>query len=278
MVSNIAIGAIPTAPKFRLTRDQIAQVICQVRFSTVLKIRQEDAIIAFQDAIRDRYPRYTKQEGMSFVVTPEGMQQQPAAPALHRFEASGGAFVAVLAPDFVALETSSYVDIEDFADRLIALAAAVEEHFQPAEITRVGLRFINELRLQGSDARPEMREAINPALLGLAGTAELGDAVRGFQQVAELESPSGKMLIRHGLFPGGTTVDPVPGPPSAPDPTHASPFYLLDLDAYAEEQLPYHVDGIDARLRAFNDQIRSVFAWAVEQEYRVTKLGQEDIA
>lgn len=271
-----AIGAIPVAPRFRLLRDELAQVVCQVRFSPVLRIRQEEAIVDFQEAIRERYPRYTRQEGMNLLIGPGGVQEQQAGPALHRFQDTDGAFSVVLAPDFVALETASYADIEDFSERLTWVTGLVDEHFKPAEITRVGLRFINELRVPGA----ELRGVVNSALLGPAGTDELAGAVRAFQQLLELEGPDdGRMLLRHGTFPdGGTTVEPRPGAEPKPDPTQARPFYLLDLDAFREEQVSFHVEGIDARLRVFNDQIRSVFAWAIDEDYRRETLGQEDLA
>lgn len=270
------IGNIPFAPRFHLESHRLAQVLCQIRFSPVLRIRQDDSVIAFQEAIRGTYPRYAKQQGMALLVTPEGVQQQAAAASQHRFDDSDGVFTAILSPDFVALETNQYTDVDDFVGRVVALAEAVSEHYAPGEIQRVGLRFINELRFAAPDARAEMREAITPTLLGAVGSDELVDTVAGGQQILELAGDDGRMLVRHGLHPqGGTTVDQLILQNQA-RPELAQPFYLLDIDAYTERSVRYSVDGIEATLRAFNDDIRSFFAWGVHEEYRRTRLGQQD--
>lgn len=269
------IANIPLAPRFQLQNHQLAQVLCQIRFSTVLRINQDDAVIAFQEAIRQTYPRYAKQQAMGVLVTPQGIQHQQAAAAQHRFDDSEGIFTAVLAPDFVALETSQYADIDDFVSRVETLATAVQEHYAPAEMQRVGLRFINELRLTDPDPKAEMREAISPALLGPVGAEELVGGVGAAQQVLELRGDTSRMLVRHGLdLQGGTTV--VPLGETQPDPRQAFPFYLMDIDAFAEQPVRYSVDGIEATLREFNDDVRSLFAWGVREDYRRIKLGQID--
>jgi uncharacterized protein (TIGR04255 family) len=271
-----AIGHIPAAPRFQLERPQLAQVVCQVRFSPVLKIQRDDEVIPFQEAVRSDYPRYFKTEAVSILLTPAGVQQQQGAGRLHRFQDTTASFTAVLAPDFVALETTGYVDIDDFAGRIATLAAAVAEHYAPAEMQRIGLRFINELRLGSARPKQEMLNAITPALLGPIGTTELADATVSMQQVVVLADADTNMLVRHGYNPeGGTTVDLAPGQILGPE--QSQPFYLLDIDAYAEQVLPYSVEGIEARLRDFNEQIRALFAWAVKEEYRKDKLGQVEV-
>jgi uncharacterized protein (TIGR04255 family) len=270
------IANIPISPRFRLENHQLAQVLCQIRFSAVLRIGQDDAVIAFQEAIRQTYPRYAKQQAMAMLITPQGVQQQQAPAAQHRFDDSEGIFTAILAPDFVALETSQYADIDDFVARVVALASTVQEHYAPAEIQRVGLRFINELRLSDPDPKTEMRNAISPVLLGAAGAEDLIDAVAGAHQVLELAGGNSRMLVRHGLhLQGGTTVDQI-GQPQPSDPRQTLPFYLMDIDAFAERSVRYSLDGIEATLREFNDDIRSLFAWGVREDYRRTNLGQID--
>jgi uncharacterized protein (TIGR04255 family) len=272
------IANIPPASPFRLQNHQLVQVLCQIRFSTVLRINQDDAVIPFQEAIRHTYPRYAKQQGMTVLITPQGVQQQAAAAGQHRFDDSDGVFTAILTPDFVALETNQYADIEDFVRRIIELAAVVEEHFAPAEIQRIGLRFINELRLSSPDPKTEMREAIRLTLLGPAGSDELIDAVAATQQILDLAGDEDtRMLIRHGLQPlGGTTVDPLAAHGQL-GPQLAQPFYLLDIDAFTERNIRYSIEGIEATLREFNDDVRSFFAWGVNEDYRRGKLGQEDV-
>lgn len=270
------IGNIPIVAPFLLESHQLSQVLCQIRFSPVLRIQQDDAVIPFQEEIRHAYPRYAKQQGMSMLITPEGVQQQAAGAAQHRFDDSDAVFTAILSSEFVALETNQYSDIDDFVGRVVALAKAVEEHYAPGEIQRVGLRFINELRLTAPDPKIEMREAITPTLLGAPGSDELIEPIAGAQQVLELAGDDSRMLVRHGLHPqGGTTVDQLLMQ-KQPSTELSQPFYLLDIDAYTDRDVRYSVVGIEATLREFNDDIRSLFAWAVDEDYRRAKLEQKD--
>lgn len=271
------IGHIPVASRFQLENDQLAQVICQIRFSPVLRIRQDDAVIAFQEAIREAYPRYGKQQGVHVVLTPDGIQQQTAEDGQHRFEDTGGSFRVILAPDFIALETTTYSDIDDFADRISTLAASVQEHYSPAEVQRLGLRFINELRFTASDPKIEMVDAIEPTLLGAAGAPELADVVRGSQQVLELHGEDRHMLVRHGYQPSGTTIDLTTALVAGTQPAEPNqPFYLLDIDVFAERNVSYSPEAVESDVREFNDDIRSFFAWGVRENYRRERLGQKD--
>jgi uncharacterized protein (TIGR04255 family) len=270
------VGGIPLAPRFILERDPLAQVISQVRFSPVLRLRQRDALVPFQESVRGDYPRYVEQQGMSLIITPAGVTQQANPDPLHRFEDSAGTFAAVLSQDFVALEARDFSGIDDFAPRVAQLAEAVAEHYQPAEMTRIGLRFINELRLPSQEPEVEMASAIAPPVLGIAGTAELMGAIDSAQQVVEVRGEGNRLVVRHGFVrTGGTTVDRVQG--EVPTAELGQPFYLLDIDVFAEETLPFSPEGVDTRLRRFNDDARSLFAWAVSEEYRRSALGQKDL-
>ncbi len=270
------LGRVPLAPRFILERDPLAQVVCQVRFSPILRLRERNEVIRFQESVRGNYPRYAEQQGMSLIITPAGVTQQVNPDPLYRFQDSGGSFTAILSQDFVALEARDFSGIDDFAPRVVRLAEAVAEHYQPAEMTRIGLRFINELRLPSQEPEAEMARAIAAPVLGIAGTVELIGAIDNVQQVVELHGDGSRLLVRHGLVrSGGTTVDPLQG--EALPAQLSDPFYLLDIDVFAEETLPFSAEGVETRLRRFNDEARSLFAWAVNEEYRRGPLRQKDL-
>lgn len=271
------IGSIPVAPPFRLDNHDLALVLCQVRFSTVLRIRQEDAIVGFQDAIREEYPRYSSRHAVQFVLTPDGVQEQLAPDPQHRFDDSSGTYSVVLAPEFLALETRSYRGIDEFADRVAKLAAAVQKHFRPVELERVGLRFINELRLSSATSREawdEVSEIIAPALLGASGDDALQGTVESSEHVLRLQGDgSDRIIVQHGLHMQGTTV-PSNSVSQVSVADQARPFYLLDIDAFDDAPRPFAVPEITEAVQAFNADIRSFFAWGVAERHRTKKLGQ----
>ena len=161
----------------------IAQTICQVRFSPILRLRQEDAVIPFQEAIRDRYPNFQGDRAVSVILTPDGVSQQENPDRLWRFASQEDGFTVVLTTNFVALETSNYGDVDDLCSRLRDALALVQEHYAPAKATRVGLRFINEIRFDRKDLAAKVVEAFDPVLLGVAGADEFSAIVQSSRQL-----------------------------------------------------------------------------------------------
>ncbi len=272
----MALGALPSVQPFRLARDQIAQAICQVRFSTVLRLSQKEALIPLQEALRETYPKFSTQQGFNLVVTPAGIAQQPVPDAQWRFDDLDGSFAVLLTPDFVAIEARRYETIGDFTRRVTEVAELVRENYNPASITRVGLRFINEFRFAPTSAREKVTEAFNPTLLGVFGADELRDVVESSQHVLVLRTSTNQLIVRHGFHPaGGTTVDP--GVFHRPEIDMTQPMYVLDIDAFSEASKPFDTEAIASDMEEFNNQMRSFFVWAVEDEYRRTTLGQVSI-
>lgn len=268
------IGTLEMAPRFRLSQHEIAQMICQVRFSEVLRLLQREALIPFQEAIRETYPRFAQRQATNILVTPQGVSHTDEGDPEWQFDDASGRFRVTLATDFLALETREYVDIDEFSGRLRELVDAVAEHYAPPEATRLGVRFINEFRLGSQNARAETVAVFHPSLLGPLAAPELTEAVTASRQLLEFETETNRLTVRHGLhLEGGSTVEQNERATIA----ISQPFYLLDIDAFIDGAGPFDSDVLEARVRAFNDQIRTLFAWAVNETYRHTRLGQEDL-
>jgi uncharacterized protein (TIGR04255 family) len=271
------IANLSAAPRFTLERHQLAQVICQVRFSPVLRLHQQEEVAQFQEEVRDRYPGFVLEPAVALMITPQGVVQQDSGTKNYRFADLDAGVVLVLGVDFVAIETRAYVAIEDVIERIRDAVSLVERFYSPAQRTRLGLRFTNELRFESGNLQTQVREALNPQLLGPLGDPDVAAAVDTTQSVIHLRAEAGNMLqVIHGLNPqGGTTVLPMPG--ATPSRVPQEPFYLLDFDAYASDLLPLSADAVADQAMVFNDQIRTLFAWSTTAEYRSNVLGQRDI-
>jgi uncharacterized protein (TIGR04255 family) len=272
MIANLSV-----APRFTLERHQLAQVICQVRFSPVLRLNQQEEVVLFQEEVRERYPGFLLEPAVALMITPQGVVQQDTGTKIYRFLDPDASVVLVLGVDFVAIETREYVAIEDVIERVRDAVSLVERFYRPAQRTRLGLRFTNELRFEPDNLQTHVREALNPQLLGPLGDPDLAPAVETTQSVIHLRTEAGNMLqVIHGLNPqGGTTVLPMPG--STPSRVPQDPFYLLDFDAYAPDPLPLNADAVADQATVFNDQIRTLFAWSTTADYRSSVLGQRDL-
>lgn len=268
------IGDLPPVPRFTLEHHEIAQVICHVRFSSVLRLQRPDEVARFQDEVRARYPDFVSEQALALLITPQGVTQQDTGAKNYRFIDRQSGVMLVLGTDFVAIETRDYAEIDDVAGRIREAVAIVSRLYEPATRLRLGLRFTNEFRFDSADLATQVRDAFNPLLLGPTGTHELAAAIEQTQSVVRFRLADGAALqMIHGLNPqGGTTVPPIPG--AAPSPGKQNPFYLLDFDAFSEQPVSLNSDAVAEQVLDFNDQIRTLFSWATKADYRRTVLGE----
>ncbi len=257
---------LPDVPHVVFKHPPLAMALCQIQFSNVLDIADSTYVAPFHRAIRKEYPITVpvEQVAVQFSVGPAAPDiRQEARTRQWRFADPMDTWSVVLAQDFVALETRAYEDFEDFLTRLRRILQALVEHIQPALTTRIGLRYINEIRVDGR----AWSAALRPELLGpLAVDAFAETAYQAVQELRLVFPPSEGVTVRHGLFPGGTTVQPRPGIE-----TPTVPFYLLDFDAYQEAQ-PFQSLGIDpdelcTHVARYNRVVRRLFRWSLTEEY-----------
>lgn len=252
---------LPDVPHIVFKHPPLAMALCQIQFSTVLDVADQSYVAAFHRAIKKEYPITTPTEQVTVQL---GLDIRSEIRSRQwRFADPIDTWIVVLAQDFVTLETRAYEDFDDFLARLRRILQALVEHFQPVLTTRIGLRYINEIRPNDQ----ALSSVIRSELLGpLAVDAFAASASQAIQELRLVFPPSEGLTVRHGLFSGGTTVQPRPGR-EAP----TSPFYLLDFDAYQEVQspqtLPVDPDLLCQHIAQYNQVIRRLFRWSLTEEY-----------
>ena len=150
--------------------NQIAEVICQLRFPEILKISAQSPVL-FQEAIREDFPRYSTRKELPaprLEGTPGNMTVQKPEPVTnHQFLSADGIWKVNLTGKFLSLACSRYTCWEDFAQQLDKPLAAFIKTYQPAYFERIGLRYVNffsrkELDLEGVP----FRQLFQPSYLG----------------------------------------------------------------------------------------------------------------
>lgn len=124
-------------PRTRYGKAPVHEVICQLRFPTILAISDGDPF-GFQETIRDEFPQYARRQD---VPNHSDGPRQPVAN--HHFLSEDGRWRLNLTQDFIALSTLTYPGWEAFAGRLDRPLAAFIARYRPANFQRVGLRYVN---------------------------------------------------------------------------------------------------------------------------------------
>jgi uncharacterized protein (TIGR04255 family) len=154
---------------------------------------------------------------------------------------------AAVSTTSVAVESDRYARWELFRDAIAQVFAAVGAVFAPARSTRLGVRYVNELRDGRARGDPAALSAlVNDALIAPALALER-PLLNSLGEVRVAEEDDSVLALRHGLVASGT--------------------YLLDFDAYREVAEAFDPVALAARAERFHARIEAVFAWALDPDY-----------
>lgn len=133
--------------RYLYARSPLAEVICQLRFPTILSIGSKEPA-EFQEAIRGEYPQYAARQEQPApkligAGTPNPTVQQQPPVTNYNFISQDGKWKINLTNGFIALSTISYSQWEDFAQRLDLILAHFIRVYHPAFFQRIGLRYLN---------------------------------------------------------------------------------------------------------------------------------------
>jgi uncharacterized protein (TIGR04255 family) len=234
-------GTLPGSP--------LALVSCQVRYADPAEPISATRVMDLVEGLRSDEHSYVGAQLVRMqTVQIDATNLTPATSALSaawRLTSEDGRWVATVAPDSYTLETTKYQTWEaDFRTRLEALIRTIDSAVRPSIVTRVGLRYVDSLRLGTNIA--SYRHMISRELLGPLLHPAFGAGIVATQQqftfaLDELLN----VTVRHGLFPDPSREE--------------AATYLLDTDVYREDLMRVDsavllqiIDGMhDDHLRVF---------------------------
>lgn len=150
-----------------LHQNQLAEVICQLRFPPILMIDQQPPAV-FQELIRQEFPQYSVRKEIpapKISGIPGNMTLENQLPTInHQFVSADGAWRVNLTSSFISLACKHYTRWEDFAKMLDKPLAAFIQTYKPAYFQRIGLRYLNfisrkSLNLEGVPYRNLIQSA-----------------------------------------------------------------------------------------------------------------------
>ena len=185
------VGPLPA--EVPLKDAPLVRVIAQLRFPEILSLEQRDFVAPFQEAVRSRYPVLRQEQTQGILLGSAGVA--PVKPQIAwRFSDAEGHWRVSLTPEFLALETTRYVSRSDFFGRLKAIAEALDEHVEPGQLDRLGIRYID--RITGN-AVDDIARLVRPEVRGITGTIAAAHAVHALSE-SVFDLPDARVLARWG--------------------------------------------------------------------------------
>ena len=191
-----------TEPRVVYRKNQLGEVICQLRFPEILAIAAKPPV-DFQEAIRADYPEFTsRMENPAPKLTgvPGKMQLQNQPSVInYQFVSADGIWRVNLTSKFISLSCNRYTSWEEFAAKLDKPLAAFIQVYKPAYFERIGLRYVNfisrkALNLEGTP----FRELIAERYLGVMSDEQVAEPNVGRSGVdAELAVRGGCRVKLH---------------------------------------------------------------------------------
>ena len=235
----------------------LREVICQIRFHSILRIANEDPV-SFQEAIRDHFPEIQIEHPL--LVGPLGIEAVRAEPRprLFRFRDLDANYSVALAPDFLALVSNRYSKWNEFSDHLSFVFDAFQDIYRIQHATRIGLRYINTLGFQntGTTALTELISVLRNEIVGLFRIPEIEEPYVVKQEIRTRVDTDGDFTLRVGLT------------------EEKREEITLDFDRYIDEEV--RVDDLLERCQRYHRDLYNAFRWAIADEKIRIFEGEND--
>ncbi len=237
---------------------QLVEVICQLRFPTILAISAREPV-NFQELIRKDFPQYQRlaeRPQPRLTGAPGNFRVEEGETITnYQFLSADGKWKVNLTNTFISLATPAYTRWEEFAAKLDLVLAQFIPTYEPAFFERVGLRYVNifsrkALNLEGVP----FRDLFQPGYLGLLAEEDAREESFGRSgQDIEMALSGGchlKMHVGPGMLQRGQVKD-------------EEVKFILDEDVFMAGKLP--VNQCAPALQTVHIQADRIFAGAMTQ-------------
>ena len=232
---------LPPVARVKYKSNFIKTAVCELRFPTLLELESKPPK-DFQAKIRKLYPFY-EPEVMQRFGDSEGDSNE------HRylFRSKDRHWTITVKSFALAIETSRYVDFEDFFARFKLVLDSAKEMIDSDFFTRIGFRYINSIPIEDGKLDGWIRpELILPLTEGALGSIKSSASIiHGYME-------QGEYSLRHGLKTEdkGNMGNDVPN-------------YVLDVDYYSEN---IEFDKVEHLIKHFNETNFAFFSWCLGEK------------
>ncbi len=187
----------PEVERVVYENNPLDNVICQLRYPTIIKIETE-LPADFQNEIIGDYPvfddttEFQQEVSLSAPISPDlapsfvSPQTKISSSKNYVFSSVDGNWTINLTKNFISLSNKKYTRWEEYKERLSKIATVFERIYNPTFYSRIGLRYIDIFeRSKHGLADTAWSELITPSFLGLL-SKEFEDSILNFNSVTEI--------------------------------------------------------------------------------------------
>lgn len=249
---------LPEYEWVQFSKAPIRLVIGQVRFTIMPRFEQKAFIAGFQEAIRSAYPRVSREQAITYQLSPVGISPS-SGETLWRFSSRDNLWSVVVGESAITLEARGYSSMRNFLERFSRILKTASETLEIRDRLRLGLRYINEICYPHAENFAQWRALFNPEFVGFEAFSLLDGQIDHTLQEIQVNRPDGVLAIRHGLL-NSPVVAPLPQ-----EQTVSGQLYLLDLDYYDMTECDLDIPSTIKQMRDYNDVMYRFFRWTLSK-------------
>lgn len=244
-----------------LARSPLVRTLAQIRFPqpTAFVADQDGAAVQVAKQLADVYPLFESGQEAQLMITPDGVTQQQSPTRLWRLANADRSWQVTFGPNFLAIETSTYVRRSDFAMRLNAAWSALRSVVNVPSISRLGVRYINQISEGATLDR--LSDLVRPEVLGVSGLRD-----ETFQVLSSLTEAQYRFIdgagftARWGYLPPQQNLGvDIPGF------NHAT--WVLDTDSFREwAPGTFTENDLELEVKKLGLRAYQFFRWAITDE------------
>tara|TARA_R110001583_G_C5632553_1_gene407171 strand:+ start:145 stop:915 length:771 start_codon:yes stop_codon:yes gene_type:complete len=253
----------PTQPRVVYQQNTLVEVVCQVRFPTILKIEAEPPV-AFQEAIREKYPFFNEKDVIQFSLNASDPAQHTQQKGrVLEFISQDKKSKIYFSKNFISYLSNSYVRWEDFRSEAYGCISKFLSIYGVSNFSRIGLMYRNMISSDHiGTSNPNWGDLLNPAISGIYAANEI---------------EKGSISLMKGTFSSALSDGGFVNAFYGSEEESNNKKFAIDADFFSEENLTGGVDDVFSRLDDFNRKSGSFFRWCITKELH-DRLGPEPVS
>jgi len=195
----------PEQKRIIYKKNPLERVICQLRFPPILKIETEIPA-TFQEKIRKDFPSFLEKSEFQVEVpisAPGHVASDGPGKIIQsvsknlEFSSENDEWKINFTRSFIAMTSLKYTRWEKFKEKLSIPLSAFLEIYSPENFTRLGLRYIDIIKRSDLGLNNvNWNELLQPYILGMLATQDVGSSIEGFESMHEIKLEDGNSTVR----------------------------------------------------------------------------------